>query len=124
MLDVAAWRRHCVLLEQTLTCVCWDAGYDAQVHLVPVGGNTASALPSDERLVGRGEPLCCAFDGPTLVIGFASGALSGFGIKGFLRWHVGAVGAVGIISSRNTLVSAAADGSVCMWDRVRVHLLL
>ena len=110
--------RHTVLLHGSLACVSWDPGFDSQVTIISLDGNGGGVIETDERLVGHGEPLSCDFDGLSLVVGFVNGAISAFGVSGFLRWHGGSVAIVKVVTQRNVIVSAAADGSVKMWDRV------
>jgi hypothetical protein len=81
-------------------------------------------VDASDRLQGRSQPLCSAYNGALLAVGFADGALATFGVTGWLRWHPGggAVGAVALPAqspaneSGLSVVSGGADGLVCGWS--------
>ncbi len=57
-------------------------------------------VEAPDRLVGRGRPLCADFDGALLAVGFEDGGLAIFGVRGWLRFHTGAVGAVKVVPGK------------------------
>ncbi|KAJ9533135.1 hypothetical protein QJQ45_018224, partial [Haematococcus lacustris] len=61
-------------------------------------------------------PLSSDYDGQLLVVGFDDGALVAFGIRTWLRWLGGAVGAVVLLRPQQQVLSGSADGQACLWS--------